>query len=358
MSVVESIIEGELLPPEHALDVYRPFYTELAKLKQNTLTLAFDYASKDGLKDAKSYVFALRKSRKPMKDAHDRAKVDHLEFIRRVDGQYNELDAKLDEIIEIVDGPIKAAEAREAERVAGHRQVIDYIASLEVTPGMSSDDVATLCGRLAAAVVDESLEEFRDEAAVLYAQQSTALQAAHAAAVKREAEEAELAALRAEKAARDQRDHEARIAQEAADRARSEAEAAAERGRIMQEISARAEREASEAREKAERARAERAEAETAAAIESAARAQREAEERAAKAIRDTEERLRLEAEQRSVALKLEEDRRAADVEHNRVVNNEILADLIQFAGVSEQTGKMVVVALFSGKVRNIRITY
>jgi phage-related minor tail protein len=347
-TVIEEVaIEGEWLPPGNALDVYRPFYTELSVLKQKTLKEVFDYTSKEGLKTAKSYAFKLRKSRKPMKDAHDKAKVDYLDVIRRIDSQYNELDGKLDEIIEIVEAPIKEAEAREAERIDSHQKVIEFIEVLVADALMNSADIAAMQKHLAAVVVDESLEEFQAEAATLHAERTALLQAAYEGAIKREAEEAELAALRAEKAERDKRDHEARIAQEAADKARAEAEAQALR-----------EREAAESREKAERARAERAEAETRAAIENAAKAQREAEERTSKAARDTEERIRLEHEKAEADARLEQQRREADLEHRRTVNNEVLADLIQFAGVSEATGKMVIGALFSGRVRHIRLDY
>ena len=354
----ETVIEGELLPPENALDVYRPFYTDLAKLKQSTSKLVFDYASKTGLKDAKSYVFTLRKSRKPMKDAHDNAKVEFLEVIKRIDSQYNELDAKLDEIIEIVDGPIKAAEAREAERVAGHQKVLDYIADFQADPSMPSSDIQKTLDTLAAVVVDESLEEFQADAQSIYAERLSALNSALAGSIKREAEEAELAALRAEKAARDQRDREEQIAKEAADKARAETEAAMERGRIAAEAAARTEREAAEAREKADRARIERAEAETAAAIENAAKAQREAEAKAAQAVRDAEERIRLEREQAEAEARLAQERRESDMAHRAAINREAAGAFVTFAELNPDQAKAVVIAIALGHIPNIRIAY
>lgn len=342
-----SAVEQEVLPIEQPLECFKPFVAELAKMERENKSLVFDYASPKGVAAAKSHIYKLRKTKKPVDDARARAKADALAFIRNLDGQRNQIIGAIDAMIEVHEAPIREAEEREAQRVAEHRQIIDYIASLTADLSMSSQDIAALCGRLAAVVVDEGLEEFRDEAAVLYAQQSTALQAAYAAAVKREQEEAELAQLRAEKAARDQRDREEAIAREAAEKARLETEA-----RIQSE------REAAEARERAEKARAERAEAEAQAAIENAARAQREAEERAAEAAREAEARVRREAEHQAEQERQAQAKREADVAHKAEVNRNAVAALVQHACIGEADARAVVTAIAKGLVPGISVRY
>ena len=355
----EVATEGEWLPPENALEPYRPFYTELAKLKQNVSTLVFDVSTKDGMKHAKSYEYTLRKSRKPMKDAHQKLKVDHLEVIRRIDSQYNDLDSKLDEIIEIVAKPIREAEAREDERVAGHQKVLDYIESLRHgIHEMSGSDLFARLDMMAKIVIDESLEEFQATALDLYKVVVAEVGIQQQAAMKREAEEAELAALRAEKAARDQRDHEECIAKEAADKARAETEAAMERGRVAAEAAAKRDREVAEAREKADRARIEAAEAEAAAAIENAAKAQRDSEEKAAQAVRDAEERIRLARETEAAEQRLQQQKREADIAHKAAINREALEAFVTFAELNPEQAKAVVTAIALGHIPNVRIAY
>lgn len=342
-----SAVEQEVLPIEQPLECFKPFVAELAKMEAENKALVFDYTSLKGVAAAKSHIYKLRKTKKPVDDARSRAKADALAFIRNLDGQRNEIIAKIDAMIEVHEAPIREAEEREAQRVAEHRQIIEYIASLNAVPGMSSQDIGKLCGYLSAVVVDESLEEFRDEAAILYTQKSADLQVAYAAAVKREQEEAELAQLRAEKAARDQRDREEAITREAAEKARLETEA-----RVQ------AEREAAEARERAEKARAERAEAEAQAAIKNAARAQREAEERAAEAAREAEARVRREAEQQAEQERQAQAKREADVAHKAEVNRNAVAALVHHACINEADARAVVTAIARGLVANISIRY
>ena len=327
----------ELLPAEsQGLAVYNEFRARVAELQREESSLVFDYGSPAGEKAARSHIYRLRQTKPPVEAARKAEKAASLEYGRKVDAEGKEIIDMIDAMIERHAKPLLEKEQREAERVRTHRLIIDYILSIQGDASQSSEFLAAQCGILSAVVVDESLEEFRDEAAIAYAERSTALQAAYAAAVKREQEDAELAALRAEKAERDRKDHEARIAAEAAAKATADAQAAAQR-----------EQEVSSARERAASERAERAEADA-----------RLAQERAAHAAQDAKEQAERDA--KSAAEKVEQERlaREADLEHRKAINNAVLADLVEFAGVSEATGKMVILALFSGKVRHIKLEY
>lgn len=156
---------------------------------------------------------------------------------------------------------------------------------------------------------------------------------------KREAEE---------KAKRDieaveQRERDARLAQERAEREKQEASELAERDRIAAEQ--KAEQDKKDAAAKAERDKQEAIAAE-----------QRKAQEAA--------DRIRLEAKQKEDARLAEEKRiadeaaaRAANVEHKRAINQQAVADLVA-TGISEECAVQCVKAIAKGQVSSIVITY
>lgn len=138
-------------------------------------------------------------------------------------------------------------------------------------------------------------------------------------------------------------DREAQIRREAEDRARAESQ--------QREL---------DARLAAERAEMEKAEAENRARLaeERAERERQEAQEREEQArIEATQaERRRQEAE--AAKAKAEQEKRERDQEHRRTYNREAVADLISAAGLNEETGRAVVTAILSGKVRHVAISY
>lgn len=159
-------------------------------------------------------------------------------------------------------------------------------------------------------------------------------------------ERAEAQRLAAEKAENERIERERLIAERAAKEAEEKAArqiAEAEAARV------RAEAEANAAQESAE---AERLQAEALAA--------KRAQEAAEKAERDRvaaieSERKRIEAERQRIAA--EEAKRAADVEHKKSVNNQILNDLISL-GISREQAQAVIIAIVRGDVANVSIKY
>lgn len=326
----------EVIPASGGLEVYSPFRARVAEIIEANKSVVFDYSTNKGQQEARSYVHTLRLSKKPIEDCRVRAKAESLEYGRKVDAEGKQLIGLLDDMIEHHMRPIREAEEREAQRLADIAAQMDFIRSLTGNSGMAPDELRALLGKLHAVIVDDSYGEFEDEAKGLKSEQLQALSSALTDADKRVANEAELAKLRQEAAEREQRDREAQIARDAADKARADAEQRAA-----------TEKAAAEARERAEHERAERAEAEA-----------KLARERADRAAQDAEERVRREAAQQAERERAELAAREADIEHKRVINNEVLADLMEHAGVSDQTAKMVIVALFSGRVRHIKVVY
>ncbi|NPE58668.1 hypothetical protein HLB27_19680 [Dickeya dadantii] len=136
--------------------------------------------------------------------------------------------------------------------------------------------------------------------------------------------------------------HEEELKRQAEEQVRREAAAAAQR-----EIDAAAarEREALLAKERAEREWREAIEAERRKAQEGMDRIKREAEAKEAARM----------AEEKRIAD--ESAARSADVEHRRVINRSVVADLA-VAGIPEEFATQVVRAIASGNVRNAKINY
>ncbi|WP_426762544.1 cell envelope biogenesis protein TolA [Hafnia paralvei] len=202
------------------------------------------------------------------------------------------------------------------------------------------------------AMWDEALELDAKITAELAAALAAKIEADHEMAllmnekIDREREEAR------QKAEQAKREHEERIKREAEEKARREAEeaakreieAAAAREREATLAKERAEREAKELTEKAERDRIEaeyRAEREKQEAI---AEEQRKAHEEAERIKRENEQReqARLAEEKR---IKDEEARRAADIAHQKKINNAAMAILMS-TGLSEAAARECVCAI------------
>jgi len=78
-------------------------------------------------------------------------------------------------------------------------------------------------------------------------------------------------------------------------------------------------------------------------------KAQRDEQERQEKLKRDAEEKAKKEKE---IA-----DRKAANKNHIKKINREILADLAELT-IDEELGKLLITAIYTGKVRNLNILY
>ncbi len=224
---------------------------------------------------------------------------------------------------------------------------------------------------------------FRARASDVYAAATDRLNAAHAAAVKREADAAELERRRAEDAERQRqadeearRHREAELARKAAEAARIEAEQkaarelAAVRERAAQEI-ARKEAEAAAAiqAQKDAAARAERARVQAEADAKAAAeRAAQEAERRQREAVEQEKRRSAAERQKEEDARRAQESaeaKRAADKEHRKAINRAALEALMSLheygqiaTPISEAICRAVIVAIAENKIPRVSIDY
>ena len=314
----------------------------LADLQRRYAGVVWDCSTASGDRDARAVrkeLVSLRTSLDKMRlqlNADDQARIKaRNDEAKRITGEIEKLEGPVDAAIKAEEQRKEAERQRKAaeeqRRVAGLQQRIAEITDMALVGDAEACDIEQRITNLVALKIDESFQEFEQQAEAARGKVLTSLRALLAAAVQREAdsaraaaERAELDRLRAEQAERERVERERQAAEAAAERqrlaeeraafereqaaaraAREEADrkAAAERAeadRIAREAreaeqrrldaeaaELRRQREEQEARERAAREAAEaqaRAERE---AAEAAARAEREAQEAACRRVRD-----------------------------------------------------------------------
>jgi hypothetical protein len=305
----------------------------LAKIRAETATIVPDVLTAGGRKEIASLAYKVARSKTTIDDAGKTLVAEWKSKSAQVDASRKKARDYLDALKDEVRKPLDDWEAEQAciERETAARIEAERIAAEQATA---------------------------EEAARVEADRVAAAKAAAAELAKREAEviarEAAIAAK--EKAEAD------RIAAEKAERERAEREE-----RIRAEAAAKAERDAADAIAQAEADRIaaiERGKAMEAAAAERERIAAEKAAQAQAEAVRQAEARAKQEAERvereriaREAAEKAAQEKREANKRHCAKINNAVLAGLVK-AGCSEETAKLLVIAIASGKVAHVTINY
>lgn len=287
----------------------------LAKIRHETATIVPDVSTAGGRKEIASLAYKVARSKTTIDDAGKSLVEGWKNQAKVVDAARKKARDYLDALKDEVRKPLDDWEAEQAriEREAADKAEADRLAAAEAARVEMERKEAELAAREAAIAAKE--KEAADKLAAEQAERERA-----------EREER----IRAEAAAKAERD-----AAEAVAKAAREAEEAKESARVAAE---KAERDAAEAAAKADREKAE---------------AVRQAEERAAHEAT----RVRLAAIAEEARIKAEDDKRAANKRHCAAINNAVLSDLVK-AGCSDDTAKLLVIAIASGKVAHTSIAY
>lgn len=183
------------------------------KEAQDNAVESFDYETKQGDKDARSYIYKLRQLRAKIEAQRKAAKEYALDYGRAVDSQAKGLTQKVDELIAPHQKQLDDIAKREAARVAAHESRLRQVEALGiVTHGASSAEIREQLALLDRQSLD-GLEEFADRVAAALARSRQTLAAALERAEVQEAEAAELQRLRAEVAERRRKEAEAAAAE-------------------------------------------------------------------------------------------------------------------------------------------------
>ncbi|GAB3235015.1 hypothetical protein [Pseudaeromonas pectinilytica] len=339
------------LQPENALALFKDgtgVDVLLADIRKQASSLVPDLSTKKGRDEIASIAYAVTRT-KTYLDGLGKALVDeYKEVPKKIDANRKIIRDTLDILRDEVRAPLTAYEEAEANRVAALQQRLNEIAQLGNMPvtaihGATAEQLGGWLAQLEQIAIDDSWQEKQTEAGV--AKEAAIIKVTQALEARKqyEAEQAELERLRQEQAKRDQAERERQIAEQARQ---------AEADRQLQER-AESQRREQQAKEREEQARRDAEEAQRK-QIEAEANAQRQAEEAAARSAE--QERQRIAAQQK--AEQEEADRRAADVEHRRAINNQILGALMVDAGLDAGQARAVAKAIANGKIPNVSISY
>jgi len=289
----------ELQVVQRAIEQIDKVSAGLGALQKDFGGVVYEVTTKEGMESAKSARLTIRGPRYEVERIRKEAKAPILALGKKLDTEAARITNALLAIEEPIDQQIKAEEDRkEREKQAAieaeMRRVADLqerVAELRGNRTLSASSGSALLAEhisdLDALPVDESFQEFQEQAAEAKTAGLLWLRNLHTSAVSHEAEQARIKAEREElaklRAAEEQRQaeerarlaEEERIAREA--RRAEEARVAAERHRQDEERRKQREADEAEARKERERLAAERAEFQR---QQEEARRQREAEER------------------------------------------------------------------------------
>lgn len=275
---------------------------------------------------------------------------------KKVNSACNTIEDRLDELKSTVRKPLDDWETAEAARVDGHKFNLQCIINnSKIGMGRSSAELRDLLADIEQHPSGPlHCEEFAPQFSVAKQDAIDHVTRLLTATEKQEADAAELERLRAAEAERARVEAERlateQLKQEEADRA--------ERARVAEE-----QRKADLARAAAEAA--ERVERENATRVAAAEQAVKHAEEKAARDIAEAAElaerkaaaeRKRIADEQEAEAA--EQQRRDNDRAHRKTINNAIVAELIECAGITADQGQKIVIHLAGGLVPNVTLKY
>lgn len=329
---------------ETALQVYSaangldPF---LAKIREEIDGFTPDVSTRKGREAIASIAYKVARSKTALDNVGKELVAELKEVPKKIDAERKRMRDLLDSWQDEVRRPLTEWEEAEKARVERIQTQVSRLGDTDVA-GMSAADIKESISNLDAHVIDARYEEFEPEAHRVKAASLVTLREALAVREKYEAEQAELAELRRKQAEQEQKEREARIAQEAAEKAQREAEAKAQAER---DAAAQRERELELQAERAKRAeleaqqRAEQAERDAQARAEQAAAAERQ---------RQADEQARIEAEARA---------READKEHRAAINRAALEAFVA-AGMPEECAKQAITLIAKRQIPNIHIDY
>ena len=280
------------------------------------------------------------------------------EIPKRIDATRKKVRDFCDELQARVRKPLTDFENAEKARVSALDQRLNEIHQIGSVAGLDilpSETITVWIGKLDAIAINDTWDEYQDRAALAKEAAKVKLESALHNRMTWEAQQAEIARLKAKQEENDRLAREARIKEEA----KLEAERETMRNKLELE---RQKREAEEAKAKAE--------LDAKYAQQLLERERKDAEERQRLAVQQAEqqERQRQIDEQNRIAQeeaqrKAEAAAKAANIEHQKLINNEILDDMQAAAAangfqLSREMGVAILSGMVFGKVRHTQVQY
>lgn len=317
----------------------------LQKIRDEVLSFVPDTSTAKGRAAIASMAFKVAKSRTALDDAGKKLVAELKEVPKLIDAERKRMRESLEALQEEVRRPLNEWQAAEDARVDRHQAVIEHIKNTD-TAGMSAALIGAKVQDLDSLEITQELEEFEADAHRAKAASLGTLRQALEEQERAEAEQAELIKLRAEKEAQEQKDREARIAKEAADKAGIEAEQRAQH-----------ERDEGDKRVRDAEQRERQANVDRLAAEERAEDERNQATFRQAQAVEQARQDEKKRADDAAAEIVRQQDMRAADQAHRGKVNRTAL-EAFTANGLTEACAKQAITLIVQGKIPAITLTY
>lgn len=327
------------------------------QIKAQVSSIVPDVTTAKGRKEIASLAYKVAQSKSAIDAEGKKLKEQYTVVTNKIDADRkfarDELDAERDRIRQ----PLTDWENAEKDRVAKHESAIRAIKSLydENTAFQELHVIRGSIFDLENFNIDESFEEYEEQAKLAKFETLEKLHTALVACEKADAERAELERLRQAEIERQQKERDEKIAREAADKARVEAEAKAlaDRKRAEQE---KLEAEQREARLKLEKEQAELREQQL---KQQAIEREKQAEIDRQNAVEAERLRIEQEAQAKADAERKAEEQRKANVEHMRTINREAFSAIEGLSlGIPEAQIKELITAIAKNQIPHISIKY
>lgn len=322
----------------------------LEEIEKACLSLVFDPSTEQGRKDAKSLARKVSSSKTLLVKIGKESVADLKASVSIADRQRIDAEKFLDDLRDRIKKEADEWELREEKRVSDIKEKIKIVheaCSLVFSSLNSAQEKLIELGSIS----NFDFQEFKDEASVFFNQAKENISREISRLEKEEKEKEELEQLRREKAEREEKERQELIEKERAEREERIRKEAEEKAKLDAENKAREEkerleREAREAKERAERAEIQRKEQEERSRIE---------QEKAIERAKEQERKRLQDEENKKIA---DQKKREADTENKKRVNNEALEDLLKSSSIVESEARMIIVAIATGKIRNVKINY
>lgn len=337
----------------------------LKKLRDHEKSIVGDITTEYGRKEIASRAFAIAKAKNDIDRAANKLKEQAQNKVKSVNAERNRIWDEMEAIQKDVRAPLTEWEQKEETRVNTLKAAIDKIVAAVNFEGQPT--TADIKARIDSLSIEpDDWQEFKKRAEFEKEKALEILNHRYAASQKHDAEQLELAALRAAEVSRLQKERDEQIAKDAADKARIAAEALAKQEAERQANLAEQARLDVVRQKEAAEAATKKAEADKLAAIKKAdddrIAAEKKAADDTAKAVQNEKDRV---AREKAAEDKAAADREA-DKKHKAKINNEVLSAIIEAMrdhpaddlGNTDNAAKAVVVAIASGKIPHVKITY
>lgn len=196
------------------LTEYNSLEADLAELLEQSKSLVFEYETKQGNKDARSYVYSIRQKRAELEKVRVGAKAAAVKHSKAVDAKAKEIDGKLMEMINVHQGKLDEIKEREEKRIGIIKRKIEYIEQCAATMDhrgahYNSEQLKVRLADIQEMEIDEeTYEEFTEQATSALGASILVLNNGIQAAELREENARELKRLRDEEAARKKKEAE------------------------------------------------------------------------------------------------------------------------------------------------------